>query len=55
MSADDRIEAARLLYERAVFTGDADALTTADRELDGVEAALARGRIIHPRPPLRMI
>jgi hypothetical protein len=31
MSADDRIEAARLLYERAVFTGDADALTTADR------------------------
>jgi hypothetical protein len=51
MSADDRIEAARLLYERAVFTGDADALTTADRELDGVEAdlALARGRIIHTR------
>jgi hypothetical protein len=41
--------------ERAVFTGDPDALTTADRELDGVEAALARGRIIHPRPPLRMI
>lgn len=51
MSAGDRIEHARLLYQRAVFGGDASALATADRELDGVEAdlALARGRIIHTR------
>src|ERR1700722_12516928 len=51
MSAENRIERARLLYERAVFTGDADALATADAELDGVEAdlALARGRVIHTR------
>ena len=51
MSADDRIEAARLLYERAVFDGDPGALATADTELDGVEAdlALARGRIMHAR------
>jgi len=51
MSTGDRIEHARLLYERAVFTGDEDALATADSELDGVEAglALARGRIIHTR------
>src|SRR5450755_1707084 len=51
MSAEDRIERARLLYERAVFGGDAGALATADRELDGVEAdlALARGRVIHSR------
>ena len=51
MSADDRIERARLLYERAVFDGDAAALATADGELDAVEAdlALARGRIMHTR------
>ncbi|HEY5400936.1 MAG TPA: hypothetical protein VIL16_36685 [Trebonia sp.] len=51
MSAEDRIERARLLYERAVFDGDADALASADSELDGVEAdlALARGRIMHTR------
>jgi tetratricopeptide (TPR) repeat protein len=51
MSAEDRIELARVLYERAVFGGDASALATADRELDGVEAdlALARGRVIHTR------
>ena len=53
MSAEDRIEQARLLYERAVFDGDAsgEVLATADRELDGVEAdlALARGRILHTR------
>ena len=48
---DDRIERSRLLYEQAIFTGDAGALTEADRELDAVEAdlALARGRIIHGR------
>ena len=51
MSAEDRIERARVLYERAVFEGDADALTTADSELDAVEAdlALARGRVMHTR------
>jgi tetratricopeptide (TPR) repeat protein len=51
MSAEDRIERARLLDERAVFDGDADALASADSELDGVEAdlALARGRIMHTR------
>jgi tetratricopeptide (TPR) repeat protein len=48
---DERIEQARLLYERAVFGGEADALVEADRVLDGVEAdvALARGRVIHAR------
>ena len=51
MSTEDRIERARLLYERAVFGGDASALATADRDLDAVEAdlALARGRVIHAR------
>jgi tetratricopeptide (TPR) repeat protein len=47
---DERIERARVLYERAVFNGDAD-LSAAERELDAVEAdlALARGRILHAR------
>jgi tetratricopeptide (TPR) repeat protein len=51
MSTGGGIERARLMYERAVFTGDQDALTIADDELDGVEAdlAVARGRIIHTR------
>ena len=51
MSAEERIERARLLYERAVFGGDADALAIAERELNAVEAdlALARGRVIHAR------
>ncbi|MEV4095097.1 tetratricopeptide repeat protein [Streptosporangium saharense] len=51
MGADDRIERAGALYERAVFGGDADAVTAADRELDAVEAdlALARGRVAHAR------
>jgi hypothetical protein len=51
MSVDNRIEQARLLYERAIFGGDASVLAIADRELDGVEAdlALARGRVIHGR------
>ncbi len=51
MSAEERIERARLLYERAVFGGEADALAMADRELNAVEAdlALARGRIVHAR------
>src|SRR5216683_1725533 len=43
------MERARLLYEQAVFGGDAGALVTAERELDAVEAdlALARGRVLH--------
>jgi tetratricopeptide (TPR) repeat protein len=51
MSAEGRIERARLLYERAVFGGDASAVASADRELNAVEAdlALARGRVVHAR------
>jgi hypothetical protein len=48
---DDRIDRAKQFYEQAVFGGDTDGLSTADNELDGVEAdlALARGRILHAR------
>ena len=48
---DERIERSRLLYERALFEGDGEALAEAERELEGVAAdlALARGRIIHGR------
>jgi tetratricopeptide (TPR) repeat protein len=51
MTADERINRARLLYERAVFDGDPSGLAIAEQELNGVEAdlALARGRIIHAR------
>ncbi|TMR25622.1 tetratricopeptide repeat protein [Nonomuraea turkmeniaca] len=51
MSAEDRIEQAKTLYERAVFSGDVSVLTHAERGLDAVEAdtALARGRILHAR------
>ncbi len=51
MSAEDRIERARMAYEQAVFGGDASVLTGAERDLDAVEAdtALARGRILHAR------
>ncbi|WP_377268594.1 tetratricopeptide repeat protein [Peterkaempfera sp. SMS 1(5)a] len=51
MAADERIEQAELLYERAVFGGDAAAPDTADRVLDAVEAdlRLARGRVVHAR------
>ena len=51
ISADERIERARLLYERFVFGGEAGLLAAADRELDAVEAglALARGRVMHGR------
>lgn len=50
-NAEDRIERARLLYERSVFAADATAPDTADRTLDAVDAdvALARGRIAHAR------
>lgn len=48
---DERIERARISYERAVFDGDSGGLPIADRELDAVEAdlALARGRLLHAR------
>jgi tetratricopeptide (TPR) repeat protein len=51
MTAEDRIERARALYEQAVYGGDASGLTDAERDLDAVEAdaALARGRILHAR------
>lgn len=51
MSTQDRLAQAGLLYERAVFGGDADAILAADRELDACEAdlVLARGRIMHAR------
>lgn len=51
MSADVRIEQAKLLYQHSIFDGDASALAAADLVLDAVEAdlALARGRVIHGR------
>lgn len=51
MSTEERIEQVGVLYERAVFGGDASGLTTAERVLDAVEAdlALARGRVMHAR------
>jgi hypothetical protein len=36
MTADARIAQAELLYERAVFGGDSDALATADLGIDAV-------------------
>jgi tetratricopeptide (TPR) repeat protein len=52
---DERVRQAGLLYERAVFTGDAGLLAEADRELDAAEAdlAVARGRLMHTRFLLR--
>ncbi|KUN75994.1 hypothetical protein AQJ66_35180 [Streptomyces bungoensis] len=51
MTADERIEQADHLYQRAVFGGDGGALKPAHEGLDAVEAdlALARGRLIHAR------
>jgi tetratricopeptide (TPR) repeat protein len=51
VSAEGRIEQARLLYDRSVFDGDTGALDIADRELDAVQAdlSLARGRVMHGR------
>ncbi|MPZ84248.1 MAG: tetratricopeptide repeat protein [Actinophytocola sp.] len=48
---DERLERARLGYERSVFGGDPDALPGADHGLDSLEAdlALARGRVMHAR------
>jgi hypothetical protein len=52
---DERIKQARLLYERAVFTGETAPLAEADQQLDAAEAdlAVARGRIVHTRFLLR--
>jgi tetratricopeptide (TPR) repeat protein len=52
---DERVRRAGVLYERAVFTGNADPLAEADRELDAAEAdlAMARGRLMHARFLLR--
>jgi tetratricopeptide (TPR) repeat protein len=49
--ADERLTAARDLYEKAVFFTDTEALTAANNQLDEVEAdlALARGRLLHAR------
>ena len=51
VGTDDRIERARKLCDDAMFAADADALATAERTLDAVEAdlALARGRALHVR------
>ncbi|MFC4532971.1 hypothetical protein [Sphaerisporangium dianthi] len=51
MSAENWVERARSMYDRAIFGGDTSVLEDADRELDAVEAdlALARGRVIHAR------
>jgi hypothetical protein len=48
---DERVRQAGLLYERAVFSGDAGPLAEAGRELDAAEAdlAVARGRLMHAR------
>ena len=48
---DERVRRAGLLYERAVFTGDAELLADADRGLDAAEAdlAVARGKLMHTR------
>jgi hypothetical protein len=48
---DERVRQAGLLYERAVFSGDAEPLADAGRELDAAEAdlAMARGKVAHAR------
>lgn len=52
---DERVRQAALLYERAVFSGDAEPLADAGRELDAAEAdlAMARGKVAHARFLLR--
>ena len=40
---EERVSRAGLLYERAVFTGEAGPLAEADRELDAAEAIAAHG------------
>jgi len=48
---DERVRLAGELYERAIFNGETDGLSTADRELDAAEAdlVLARGKVLHGR------
>jgi tetratricopeptide (TPR) repeat protein len=48
---DERVRQAGVLYQRAVFTGDAQPLADADRELDAAEAdlAVARAKLMHTR------
>lgn len=55
VGVDERIRQAGLLYERAVFSGEAGPLAEADRLLDAAEAdlAVARGRVLHTRFLLR--
>lgn len=52
---DERVRQAGLLYERAVYTGDAEVLADADPGLDAAEAdlAVARGKQMHARFMLR--
>lgn len=51
MSADETLQRAKDVYERAVFAGETDRMPAVERDLDGVEAelALARGRLAHAR------
>jgi tetratricopeptide (TPR) repeat protein len=51
MALDERLEEAKVLYERALFEGDGAALTQAEALLDALEAELevARGRLLHGR------
>jgi tetratricopeptide (TPR) repeat protein len=51
MTAQEKIERAKELYERAVFGGDSGVLADGERDLDAVEAdvTLARGRLVHAR------
>jgi tetratricopeptide (TPR) repeat protein len=51
VGVDERVKQAGLLYERAVFSGEAWPLVEADRQLDAAEAdvAVARGRVLHTR------
>ncbi|TCC47897.1 hypothetical protein E0H75_24480 [Kribbella capetownensis] len=48
---DERLVLAAELSERAIFNGEFEKLTAADRELDAVQAdlALARGKVLHAR------
>jgi tetratricopeptide (TPR) repeat protein len=48
---DERVRLAAELYERAIFNGETDGLSQADRGLDAVEAdlVLARGMVLHGR------
>lgn len=51
MSADETLQRAKDVYERAVFAGETDRMAAAERDLDSLEAelALARGRLAHAR------